>query len=208
MKNFSFLLISLITIFFMSNHTVLAQQWNGSTSINGTIQRNGIVGIGLTNPPSDTQLYTKSNLKVGILAEMHHTIDYQFGIVSAVDRNRTKAFSVLNKQGSTYNDTFVVFGDGNVRATEVRVKSPIFPDYVFENDYNLMSISEIEDYIKINKHLPNIPSAKNVQENGLALGNIQVKQMEKIEELFLYIIKLNKKIEDLENEVEILKDNK
>lgn len=91
-------------------------------------------------------------------------------------------------------------GNGNVKATEVRVKVPIFPDYVFEKDYNLLPLSEVEKYIKINKHLPNIPSSEVVVKDGLALGDMQVKQMEKIEELYLYIIKLEKRITELEKE--------
>ena len=198
------LLLTILTIFLFSLNSN-AQQWTGPSNTSSEIYRTGRVGLGLVNPPNDTQLYVKTNLKVGIVSEVTHSTGFQFGILSAVNRADTKAFSVLLKQGSNYNDTFVVFGNGNVRATEVRVKTPIFPDYVFENNYNLMSLSELEKFIQKNKRLPNIPSAKNVIENGLKLGEMQVKQMEKIEELYLYIIQLEKRINTLEEENKTLK---
>ncbi|MGB4850578.1 MAG: hypothetical protein WBP41_21810, partial [Saprospiraceae bacterium] len=74
-----------------------------------------------------------------------------------------------------------------------------FPDYVFAPDYKSLSLSEVERFIQLHHHLPNIPSASEVEENGLAVGEMQSKMMEKIEELTLYIIELNKRIESLEN---------
>ena len=68
-----------------------------------------------------------------------------------------------------------------------------------------MSLTELEKYIKENKHLPNIPTATQVKENGLNLGDMQVKQMQKIEELTLYIIDLNKRMEKMEAENKQLK---
>ncbi len=59
-----------------------------------------------------------------------------------------------------YRTGRVGLGNGNVIATEVKVRVPIFPDYVFENDYNLLSLPDLEHFIKTNKRLPNIPSAK------------------------------------------------
>ena len=68
-------------------------------------------------------------------------------------------------------------------------------DYVFKKDYKLMPLEELEKFVATNNHLPNIPSAQEVTQKGLDLGSVQAKQMEKIEELTLYIIELNKKIE-------------
>lgn len=186
---------------------VNAQQWTGTTSNGDELYRTGRTGIGLVNPPNDTQLYVKSNnLKVGIVSETSHNTDFQFGILSAVNRSNTKALSVLLNQSGSYTDTFAVFGDGRVRATEVRVKTPIFPDYVFETNYNLMPLSDLEHFILKNKHLPNIPKAEEIVKDGLELGDIQVKQMEKIEELTLYIIDLQKQISSLKEEVQKFKN--
>jgi trimeric autotransporter adhesin len=75
-------------------------------------------------------------------------------------------------------------------------------DYVFAEDYKLQSLKEIEQYIKKNKHLPGVPSANDLVTNGgIDMNEMFAKQMEKIEELTLHIIELNKKIERLELEV-------
>lgn len=67
-----------------------------------------------------------------------------------------------------------------------------WPDYVFNEDHALMSIGDLNNYIKENKHLPNIPSSKEVSENGIDVAIMQAKLLEKIEELTLYIIELKK----------------
>ncbi len=97
----------------------------------------------------------------------------------------------------TDNPTYKLSVNGNIRSKEVVVESG-WADYVFERSYSLRPIAELEQFIRDNKHLPNIPSAKEIEEKGLSLGETQKRMMEKIEELTLYIIELNKKIEKLE----------
>ncbi|MGD1842786.1 MAG: hypothetical protein ACFB0B_18095 [Thermonemataceae bacterium] len=84
-----------------------------------------------------------------------------------------------------------------------------WPDYVFEDDYELMSLEDLQSYVKENGHLPNIPSAKEVKNTGgVYLGSINQKLLEKIEELTLYTLEQEKKIESLQSlreEVEALK---
>ncbi len=89
---------------------------------------------------------------------------------------------------------------------EVRVKLPPFPDYVFEKSYTLMPLKVLEEYINANKRLPNMPSAEEVEADGGNIGELQVKQMEKIEELTLYILEMNKRLEKLEAENKLLKE--
>ena len=96
--------------------------------------------------------------------------------------------------------------DGKVIAEELRIQNSFeWPDYVFEDDYDLMSLEEVEQAIKNNGHLPNIPSAEVVESEGIAVSEMQVKMMEKIEELTLHMIAMNKEIEKLKNENEALK---
>jgi trimeric autotransporter adhesin len=78
-------------------------------------------------------------------------------------------------------------------------------DYVFADDYNLMPLSEVEAFVKANKHLPGVASAEELAETGLDLGAMQAKQMEKIEELTLHLIDQNKTIEKQSKEIEELK---
>jgi hypothetical protein len=87
--------------------------------------------------------------------------------------------------------------NGKIRSTELVVESG-WADYVFENDYKLMKLEEVEAFIEKNKHLPNIPSAKEINENGLQVGEVQKRMMEKIEELTLYVIEQNKQIKKME----------
>jgi hypothetical protein len=101
---------------------------------------------------------------------------------------------------------FKVKNTGYVYAREINVM-PVnitFPDYVFASNYKLRSIENLENYIVTNKHLPNIPSAKEVSENGINLADMQVKQMEKIEEAFLYIIQLKKENDALKERLKTL----
>ena len=97
--------------------------------------------------------------------------------------------------------------NGKVACEEVLIDdSGFWPDYVFEDDYNLLSIDEFEQSIKQNKHLPGMPSAKEIEENGgHHIGDVQKKTLEKVEELSLYIIELNNRLKALEQENEDLK---
>ncbi len=79
-------------------------------------------------------------------------------------------------------------------------------DYVFEPTYKLMSLDKVESFIKENKHLPNVPSAEDMSKNGLDVTQTSAKLMEKIEELTLYIIEMNKEIKALKEESAKLKN--
>ena len=70
-------------------------------------------------------------------------------------------------------------------------------DYVFEDSYSLMPLSEVEAFTKANKHLPNVPSADEMVNNGLDVGQTSKMLMEKIEGLTLYLIELNKEVQEL-----------
>jgi hypothetical protein len=98
--------------------------------------------------------------------------------------------------------------NGKIHATEVLVTATVPADYVFEKyfegksalkaDYTMPTLEEIEAYTKANKHLPSIPSAKEMQTNGVELGDMTNKLLQKIEELTLYVIEQNKRIKSLE----------
>jgi hypothetical protein len=94
--------------------------------------------------------------------------------------------------------------NGTIRSTELIVESG-WADYVFAKDYFLKPIEDVEKYIIAHNHLPNIPPASEIQENGLKVSEISTKMMEKIEEMMLYIIEQNKQIKDLQKEVSLLK---
>jgi hypothetical protein len=90
--------------------------------------------------------------------------------------------------------------NGTIRAKEVKVESN-WSDFVFEESYNLPSLNHVESYIKENKHLPDIPSAKQIEKEGLSMAEMMKQQMQKIEELTLYVIEQNKKLEKQNDEI-------
>ncbi len=97
--------------------------------------------------------------------------------------------------------------NGTVQAKEIIVETG-WSDFVFEEDYNLKSLNEVANFIKENKHLPEIPTAAEVQKNGISLGEMQSKLLQKIEELTLYIIEIEKSNKELKERVNILECNK
>jgi hypothetical protein len=88
---------------------------------------------------------------------------------------------------------------GTIHAEEVKVDLNVQgPDYVFEPTYNLKPLSEIETYIKANKHLPEVPSAKEMEANGINLSEMNMLLLKKVEELTLLLIQQEKRIQELE----------
>ncbi|HMZ88892.1 MAG TPA: hypothetical protein PKK72_10500 [Chitinophagales bacterium] len=94
--------------------------------------------------------------------------------------------------------------DGKVVCEELLVQLSPWPDYVFADDYKLSSLSEVENFINENNRLPGIPSAAEVESEGLNVGQMQKLMMEKIEELTLYMIELQKQNADLQAKVDAL----
>lgn len=95
---------------------------------------------------------------------------------------------------------------GNIHTNEVKVDllGAVAPDYVFYKDYSLKPLKDVENYIAIEGHLPSVPSAKDMEANGIMLKEMNLKLLEKIEELTLYTINQEKRIETLESKNEKL----
>jgi hypothetical protein len=92
---------------------------------------------------------------------------------------------------------------GKVFCREVKVTTGTIADYVYDENYILMSLDEYEAFTKENKHLPGIPSQKEVEENGgIDVGEFQVKLLEKIEEMSLYLFELKKQNDELKKEID------
>lgn len=91
--------------------------------------------------------------------------------------------------------------NGKIYAKEVQVTTNVFPDYVFTDSYNLKSLNEVDNFIQINGHLPGMPSAQEVIQNGMNLKEIQLKLVEKVEELTLHMIELKKENEKLKRQI-------
>ena len=104
----------------------------------------------------------------------------------------------------TQNPQYKLDVKGGIRAQEVVVETN-GADFVFADDYQLRPLSEVEAFITENKHLPEIQSAQEMQENGVSVSELQTKLLQKIEELTLYLIQQEETIQELRQEVELLK---
>jgi hypothetical protein len=95
--------------------------------------------------------------------------------------------------------------NGFIIAEELRIQnSTLWPDYVFDEKYKLKPLSDVSDFIQKNKHLPEVPSAKTVENEGIVMGEMQKTLLKKIEELTLYIIDQQKQIDKLNTKIETL----
>lgn len=111
------------------------------------------------------------------------------------EKTNQPCFSTIQDNGTVFNmqayygmnrSTFEVAG--NIRAKEVKVELENWPDYVFNPEYNLRSLTSVKDFIFQNGHLPDIPAATEVHDQGVALGDMNAKLLQKIEELTLYTL--------------------
>gem|GEM_PF-2984224 len=115
--------------------------------------------------------------------------------------------NILNISASTISfsgDNKTVIESGQIKTGKVVLSVGSFPDYVFDVNYELMPLCKVGEFIKEHKHLPNMPSESEVIENGMSVGEINTKLVEKVEELTLYILQQDKKINKLIEKVEIL----
>jgi hypothetical protein len=99
--------------------------------------------------------------------------------------------------------------DGKIRAAAVKVYPQTqWSDFVFGDGYKLRPLREVEKFVKINRHLPDIPSATEVEKEGIELGSMDARLLQKIEELTLYMIESNKRVNALEEKLEhVVKEN-
>ncbi len=195
----------------------------------GNPTRNGGIAVNINAPNKVGQRVTVSS----VWPESYPTPPDAYNTQLFVNRSKIKALTVLNTATNPNGDqTFVVYGngrthigigrplatgicanamltvDGTILAKEVRVAistTTHWADYVFEKDYKLMPLKDVEEYITVNKHLPEVPSSEDVQKNGVEVTEISAVLLKKIEELTLYTIELQKKLEAQQQEINTLK---
>ncbi len=179
--------------------------------VRSDIISSGTSGLGIQNSYSFYALGAPAGVSTsyGLFIDASSAVSNKYGVY-VNDGSAKNYFGGTVGIGTTSLGSFKLAVEGKIGAREVQVTaSNPFPDYVFEKTYNLMSLDNLDQYVQINKHLPNIPSAKEVEENGgIELGKMNIKLVEKVEELTLYIIDLNKRLKHIEEENELLKNNK
>ncbi len=112
----------------------------------------------------------------------------------------------IDVKPSKIDPNFRLSVNGNIRATEITVETG-WADFVFEDNYTLRSLNEVETFIDENGHLPEVPSAEEIQKNGAPVGEIQTILLQKIEELTLYAIAQQKLIDELTKKMANLESN-
>lgn len=120
------------------------------------------------------------------------------------DQNASLPRLVIDANGSVgigttnIDNTYKLFVEGGIRSRKLKVDQSAWPDYVFDTAYQLRPLAAVQEFIDQKKHLPDVPSAQEVEKEGLDIGETQAVLLRKIEELTLYIIELNKRLEELE----------
>jgi hypothetical protein len=182
---------------------------NGNTFINGNLEVNNklnVLGPDITLGKNDMRPQgskTENRAMVHGFEDdliINYNNDFEGGVV--VNSNGTgRSFRIIDNSTGIAN--FQVMGEGIVYARELNLMTDNFPDYVFEKNYNLLPLDSLSSYIDQQKHLPNIPSAKEILLNGgnFSVGELQLKMLEKIEELTLYILQLKSENELIKNKI-------
>lgn len=184
-----------------------------------TILTDGNIGIGTSNPSKKLEIYDATpvirlrNTNDGAAAYAYmefNDVNSRMGYVGFGSSSTNNMF-VYNEAGgdilipsgnvgigtghaNTLGYKLAVNGTIGAKEVKVEVSSP-WPDYVFSKNYNLKSLKETEAFIQENHHLPEIPSSKEVLENGIHLGEMNAKLLQKIEELTLHLINQQKEIQ-------------
>lgn len=169
------------------------------TSFQETVMaNNGNIGIGISSGSTPTQ-------KLHVVGNTYITGNVGIGIQNASKKLHVEGETYLNGKvsiaGTNSDANTKLFVNGTIGCSKVVVavgEASSVPDYVFEPDYELMPLQEVESYVQEHKHLPEIPSAQQVVEEGLSLSEMNLLLLKKVEELTLYIIEQEKRIETLE----------
>lgn len=202
----------------ISSPTNLYLQCNENKIMSLNVNGNVGIGTGIAIPqaklhiegstylPIGQSFWIGSVTDVGNRIRMHHNgtnafIDFYPNLIFRAGANEALTLFSDGNIGIGTSNTFghKLAVNGSIIATEVIVKLySTWPDYVFGKDYHLKSLSEIENYIKENKHLPDVPSDTEVKQNGINVAEMNSILLKKVEELTLYIIEQEKRIRELE----------
>lgn len=175
------------------------------------LNKNGYVGIGKTSPQYKLDVAGNIHALDSILSSIvvapeivTSNIITNKLVVEGMVENVAISRAIMDTIASVYTLTVesdVVDIQGGLMVEELLVRDISGADFVFDNDYKLRPLNEVEDFIETYKHLPEIQSAKDMKENGLNINDFQIKLLQKIEELTLYIINQENRIKELEQQL-------
>lgn len=187
---------------------IQAGRSNGSWITRMAVMGGGNVGIGTTNPSHRLQVAGSSKWtgNSSSYTEIHSNSAGQFLRQFAND-GITESWIIRGFATSGVQAIFNSGGinvNGTVKAKEVNITVSSWPDYVFRPGYALMPLGEVENYIRKNGHLPDIPGEAEVIENGVQVGQLIASLLKKIEELTLYTISQEEKLINQQNTINVL----
>jgi hypothetical protein len=184
--------------------------------VNGNILQNSEnTAIGIDAQPnarlgfikkSGTVPMIASDISAPIIFAQTNQSGIHTNIATATLTERMRIATNGNVGIGTSNPTQKLTVNGIIYGKEVKVNLSVpGPDYVFESDYDLRSLKEIKNYIDQHKHLPEVPSAKEMQTNGINVGEMNMILLKKIEELTLYMLEQQKQLDAQQKEIQTLK---
>ncbi len=204
-------------------HSFYNNAYNTDNQITMSVNVNG-VGVGTTNPLSALHLSNNNHSIVIRMGSVNNNL-YESAIRSRFVDNVGSFLEFGNYGGSSAFNNFLSIAptgnigigttnpigyklavEGTIGAREVKVTTAAWADFVFLPTYKLRTLGEVEQFIKTNNHLPEIPTEAEVKENGVGLGEMNAKLLQKIEELTLYMIEMKKENELQNREIKELKE--
>ena len=192
---------------------VNSQQPTLTISAAASANKTGKIGIGnITSPSAKLHIKADNGERADLMLEATGTSAIYFkntnnsiSLTGNIMTLSASGFSYTNGNvaiGTMPNNDYKLAVKGVIRSEEVVVElMTSWPDYVFASDYSLPKLNEVKAFVNKNGHLPGLPSASQVSEEGLGLGDINAKLLEKIEELTLYIIEQEERIQKLEEKL-------
>ena len=179
---------------------------------NVSILGNGSAGTPYVVSSTDTSLYADNgNIEAATTVNGNRIVSMNGSNIwfnSGASQPNGKIYIGSTASYPTTTGNYKLYVEGGILTEKVKValrSTANWADYVFEKNYELMPLKNVEEYIAIHKHLPGIDSASELTKNGLDLAEMQAKHMAKIEEMMLYIIQQNKTIEKSIRDIEELK---
>ncbi|WP_199140357.1 hypothetical protein [Pedobacter sp. ASV12] len=189
---------------YLINYASLSETLGGLSTILGNNVANGATNntIRKTINPYDASSFISLNYIYGITFHTGITgpINTDMPVENSEKMRITQNGNLLIGKTSQANNAYKLDVNGKARANEIVVNTT-GADFVFENNYRLRPLAEVEKFIKENKHLPEIPTAKAMQQEGVGVSELQTKLLQKVEELTLYIIQQQKEIDELKKKL-------
>ncbi|GGC88606.1 hypothetical protein GCM10011508_14870 [Flavobacterium lutivivi] len=207
------------TLSIANGNTITLPSTSVVAGTNVTVSGNGSTATPYQISANDTSLYANNGVINQSTTVSNNRIvdmnDRNIWFNTSTSTNNGKIYIGSSTSYPTTTGNYKLFVEGGILTEKVKValrNTANWADYVFADNYKLMPLKEVESFVKTNKHLPGVSSASEIVENGLDVAEMQSKHMEKIEELTLYIIEQDKKldvqqqaIEKQNSEIEILK---